>query len=219
MAKTLSTGLVVAIAGTYGAAKTFSSITNASEAVASFAADPSLAVGDYMEVTSGWGHLHDRIVRVAAVSGAGPYLVTFKGVDTSNTTKYPTGSGAGSVREITSWVNLSQVKSISTSGGDQQFADVTAIDDVVTKQMPTVRSAVAMTLEVFDDPALSWYSTVRDASDSSTPRAMLMSPPNGSKIAANAYWSLSEVPNIAQREAMTTSISLSYAAVPTRYAD
>lgn len=219
MAKTLSTGSTIAIANGYGTSKSFSSITNATEAIASFSADPGLAVGEYFEVTtSGWGRLAERIVRVKAVSGTGPYLVTFEGIDTSDTTRFPPGSGAGTVREITGWDNLSQVKEVSSSGGDQQFADVTAIDDVETRQMPTVKSAVTMTLTVFDDPTLSWYSTVQAASDSMTPRALRITPANGAKILGNAYWSISGVPQITKNEAITTTISLSYASLPTRYA-
>lgn len=218
MAKTLSTGSSVAIASAYGTAKTFASITNAAEAVASFASDPSLAVGDYFEVTtSGWGRMEKRIIRVKAASGAGPYLVTFENMDTSDTNRFPSGSGAGTVREITAWTNLSQVKDISTSGGDQQFADVTAIDDVVTQQMPTVRSAQSMTLTCFDDPALSWYPVVRSASESATPVALKMTFPNTTYMVANAYWSLNQVPSVAKNDALTSQITLSYAAQAMRY--
>src|SRR5574337_370558 len=219
MAKTLSTGSTLAIATGFGTAKAFNSITNASEAIASFTADPGLAVGEYFEVTtSGWGRIAEKVVRVKAISGAGPYLVTFEGIDTSDTTLYPPGSGAGTVREVSGWANISQVKDVSSSGGEQQFADATAIDDVVTKQMPTVKSAVAMTLTVFDDPTLPWYATVQAASNGLTPRPLMISPANGSKILANAYWSLSGVPTISKNEVITTTITLSYASEPTRYA-
>jgi hypothetical protein len=53
---------------------------------------------------------------------------------------------------------MSQLKNISTSGGEMQFADVTALDDVVARQIPTIRSAVNMTVDVFDDPTLAWYT-------------------------------------------------------------
>src|SRR5574337_839023 len=217
MAKTLSTGSAVAIASTYSTAKTFSSITNATEAVASFAADPSLVANDYIEVTSGWGRLNQRVVRVKTVSGTGPYLVTFEKMDTSDTNKYPAGSGAGSVRKITAWTSMSQIKDLSTSGGDQQFADVTAIDDVVTQQMPTVRSAQSMTMTIFDDPTLAWYDVVRAASEAATPVALRMTFPNTTYLVANAYWSLNQVPSVTKNDALTTQVTLSYAAQAMRY--
>lgn len=217
MAITLSTGTAISIASTYDTAKTFTSLTNASEAVASYAADPLYTAGDYIEVASGWGRLDKRLVRVKSVSGVGPYLVTFEGIDTTNTAQYPAGTGIGTTRKVTAWSDLSQVKSISASGGDQQFAKITAIDDVVERQMPTIRSAVTMDIEVYDDPTLGWYSTVAAASDSATPAGLKMAFPNGSFLVANTYWGLQKVPLITGNEAMTSKISLSYAAQPTRY--
>lgn len=215
MAITLSTGSVFAIASTYGSSVTMSAITNASEAVATLAAGHSVVVGDYLEVTSGWGRLDKKIVRVKTIATND---ITFEGINTSNTTTYPTGSGTGSIRRITAWTNLSQVQSSSVSGGDLQYADVTAIDDVVAKQIPTIRSAVSLSLTVFDDPSLAWYSVVANADDTRTPYALRITSANGAKTVANAYWSLQRTPNIAQNAAMTTSIGLSYAAEPTRYA-
>lgn len=218
MSVTLSTGTSVYIASTLGAAKSFSSISNATEAVASFSSDPSLTTGDIMVVTSGWGRLNDRVVRVKSTSGSGPYLVTFEDVDTSDTDRYPAGSGTGSVQEVTAWTEITQIKSIGSSGGDQQFADITSLSDVVAKQVPTIRSAVSMDLEVFDDPTLAYYDVVTAASDSSSPVALKMAFANSSYLYANAYWSVQKVPGIATNEALTSKITLSYAADPIRYA-
>ncbi len=215
MSITISTGAIIAIAKTYGASVTMSALSNASQAVATLAGGHGVSVGDYLEVTSGWGLLDKRIVRVDAVSTND---ITFEDIDTSNTTKYPSGSGIGSIRRITAWTNLSQIKNISTSGGDLQFADVTAIDDVVSKQIPTVRSAVSMTIDAYDDPTLTWYADVKTATDARIPYGMRMTTPNGAKTVANTYWSMSPVPTVATNDAVMTSISLSYAAEPVRYA-
>ena len=130
----------------------------------------------------------------------------------------PSGTGTGSVRKVTVWTALSQVKGLSASGGDMQFANITAIDDVVAKQVPTIRNAVSMNIDVYDDPTLAWYSDVATASDARAPYGLLMAFPNGSKLVANAYWSLQRVPAVTINEAMTSQISLSYAAEPVRYA-
>ena len=215
MAITLSTGVALAIAKTYGASVSMTVLSNATEAVATLAVGHGVVVGDYLEVTSGWGLLDKRIVRAKTVATND---VTFEGIDTSDTTKYPAGTGTGSIRRITAWSALSQVKGISASGGEQQFADVTAIDDQVARQMPTIRSAVSMNVDVFDDPTLTWYADVSKATDARAPFGLRMSFPNGSKLVANAYWSLQRVPTVNQNEAMTSQITLSYAAEPVRYA-
>lgn len=217
MGMTLSTGTTVSIASTYGAVKTFTSISNAAEAVASYATDPTHIVGEILEVTSGWGRLTGRLVRVKAISGAGPYLVTFEGVNTSDTAKFP-GSGAGTTREITAWTEVTQIKSLSAGGGDAKYADITTMSDVTERQMPTTRGAVTIDMETFDDPLLAHYGIVVGVADTNTITGMKMYFANGSTLYANAYWSVQKVPGIAKGEALTTKINASYTADPIRYA-
>ena len=217
MAKTLATGTVLAVAKTYGASVNMTAITNsalAGEAVATLAPAHGCVVGDYIEVSSGWGKLDGQIHRVKTVATND---VTLEKFDTNNQTDYPAGTGIGSIRRITAWSNLSQVKSLGSSGGDQQYADVTAIDDVVERKIPTIRSAVTADYEVFDDPNLPWYADVAKASDASTPYGIRYSFPNGSKLVASAYWSLMKVPMITKNEALTTKISVAFNAAPMRY--
>lgn len=219
MAITLSTGATISVAKTYVPAynvsgTTITQITNANPAVAS--ATNTLASGDYVLISSGWGLLDQRVVRVSAATGG---TFTLEGIDTSDTTKYPGGAtgGAGTFKKITAWTALSQVKGVSASGGAQQFADITSITDTVKRQIPTIKDAVNMVIDVFDDPTLSWYADVLVADTARSPYGLLMTFPNGSKLVANAYWSIMKVPTMATNEALMTKIDLSYAAEPMRY--
>jgi hypothetical protein len=214
MAITLSTGTSLEIAKTYGTSVTMSALTNATEAVATLGAGHSVVVGDYLELTSGWDLLDKRVVRVKTVASND---VTLESINTTSTTKYPAGAGAGSIRRITAWSQLTQLKDMSASGGEQQFADITSLSDRTAKQVPTIRSAVTMNIGVFDDPTLTWYGDVSAAADASAPYGLKMSFPNGSKLIANAYWSLQKVPEVGKNEALTSQITLSYAAEPVRY--
>lgn len=215
MSITLTTGTAVAIASTYGASVAMSAITNAAEAVATLAASHGVVVGDYLEVTSGWGRLDKRIVRAKTVATND---VTFESINTSSTTLFPAGSGTGSIRRITAWTSLSQVQGSATSGGDLQYADITAIDDVVQKQAPTIRSAVNVNLTVFDDPSLGWYAVVDAADAAKTPVGVRFTFPNSSKLVANAYWSLQRTPSFQQNDSLKAQIGISYCAEPVRYA-
>lgn len=216
MAFTLSTGLSISIAATYGSAVTVTAASNASPCQLTTSAAHSLAVGDYIEVSSGWDLLDGRVVRCA--TGTTGTTIVLEAVDTSNTSKYPASIGTGSIRSVVTWSQLSQLKSISSSGGTQNFADITTLSNLVERKMPTNISAVDMTVEVFDDPTLPWYAVVNGAFESSKPRAILMQFKNGSKLCANAYVGLNKVPNIATNEALTTTVTLSYAAESLRYA-
>ena len=219
MAITLSTGALIKIAKTYVPAYNvpgtpITQITNANPAVAS--ATNSLSNGDYVLISSGWGLLDQRIVRVASVSGS---TFALEGIDTSDTSKYSGGptAGAGTFKKVTAWTTLSQVKGVSASGGAQQFADITAITDTVKRQIPTVKDAVSMVIDVYDDPTLPWYADVMVADTARSPYALRMTFPNGSELVANAYWSIMKVPTMATNEALMTKIDLSYAAEPMRY--
>jgi len=218
MAITLSTGATIAIAKAYlpalgSAATATTALSNASECVVT--ATHSLAAGDYVVMASGWGLLDQRVARVKSVTGTTSFVL--EGVDTSDKSKYPETTGVGTFRKINTWSPLSQVKGISASGGAQQFADITSISDTVIRQIPTVKDAVNMTVDVFDDPTLTWYADVIAADTARSPYALLMTFPNGSKLVANAYWSVMKVPTMETNQALMTQISLSYAAEPVRY--
>ncbi len=216
MAITLTTGSTLSVAKTYAAPLNFTAASNASSCALTVSGS-TIVAGDYVEVNSGWGLLDKRLVRAGA--GTSATSIVLEGIDTTYTIKYPAGAGIGSVRKVTAWTQITQVRSISASGGQQQYADVTSLVDQVTRQIPTVRGAVEMTVDVFDDPSLAWYADVIKADEARTPYGMLLAFPNGSKTVANAYWSLMQVPTMAQNEALMTQISLSYAAEPVRYAN
>lgn len=214
MSITLAVGTAIAIASTYGSSVSMSAITNASSAVATLAGGHSVVVGDFLEITSGWSLLTGRIARVSAVSTND---VTLEGINTSNTTNYPTGTGTGSIRRITAWTSISQITSgISSSGGDQQFADVTTLQDRNQRQIPTRRSPVTLTLPVFADESLAWVSTVRAASESATATAVRLVYPNGSRTVANGYWSMSDI-NTIQDDTLRSQITVAFAAQSTNY--
>lgn len=215
MAITLATGTQVAIASTYGTGFTVSAISNANPAVATLSASHGVIVGDFIELTSGWDLLNNRVVRVSAVSVND---VTLEGIDTTSTTNFPAGSGTGTGREVTAWTSITQIQGIDTSGGDLSFADTTTIADKTQKQIPTTRSAQQITMTVFDDPALGWYSPVAAASDGNVITALRIVFPNGSRLLANGYFSLQKTPTIAANAPLTAQIGFSSAAAPVRYA-
>lgn len=214
MAITISTGTTVAIATAYGTAYNMTAITNASEAVATMAAGHGFVVGDFLEITSGWDLLNGRIVRVKAVSTND---ITLESINTSSTSLYPAGSGTGSARKVSTWTNVSQIQTVDTSGGDQNYADITTIVDRVQKQVPTTRNAQLIDLTVFFDPSLSYYASAVTASDTSATIGLRIIFPNASRIVANAYISVQKVPSIAANAPLTAQLSFSTYAEPVVY--
>lgn len=215
MSVTLAIGTQIQIASGYSAAKTMSAISNLNPAVATLESSHGVSGGDYVEVTSGWGRLNGRVVRALSVSTND---ATLEGIDTSSTSRYPAGTGTGTVREISGWTTVSQLtRNIQVSGGGQQFADISDLEDVLDKRIPTTRSPIDVSLPLYFDPTLSWWATVLAASEAATPYAVRFLFPNGSKLVANCYWSLQEVPTI-EDSTLRGRIDLSFSAAPKTYA-
>jgi hypothetical protein len=217
MARTFTSGTLFSIASTYASSVTMSALTNAAEAVATLGAAHGVVVGDYIELTSGWGRLNGRIVRVKTVVTND---VTLEGINTVSTSLYPAGQGVGSIRRITAWTNLSQVRAdgISSSGGEQQFIDITEVDDEDSREAPTVRSPQRLSLVTHDDISLPWYATVLAADEAKSPVGFRATFRNGSKLVANAIWSIARVPQIGGNDVLKTPLSLAFSAQPVRYA-
>ena len=201
---------------TYGTAVNMTAITNANPAVATLAAAHGVVVGDFIEITtSGWGRIQGRLFRVSAVATTD---VTLEGLNTTSTTAYPALGGTGTVRRITAWTNLSQLQSITISGGDQQYADTTAIDDLIQKQIPTTRNPYVVAMTAFFDPALSWWAAVRAAQAGGIPVGFRVVLPSGNRTVCNGYWTLAEVPNVARDAPVTHAIDVAFSVDATPYA-
>lgn len=214
MSVTKTPGTQFAIGSTYGATKTMSAVTNANPAVATLEAAHGVIVGDFIELTSGWDLANGRIFRISAVATND---VTLEGFNTSDTSKFPAGTGVGTIREVTAWTTLSQITpDFSVQGGEQNFADTTFVSNLIKTQIPTDRNPITCTLPVFFDPTLAWFSTVRTAAEASSAYAFRMIFPNSSRMVVGAYWSLRGVPTN-QDGTLRDVIDLSFIGQPTVY--
>ncbi len=214
MAVSLPNGSIVAIASGYGSPVTVSAISNANPGVATAAAH-GFVDGDYVEVTSGWSRLTDKVVRVDnATTGA----FDLEGIDTTSTSIYPPGGGAGSARKISGFTQLAQIVGSTSSGGEQQFLTYQFLESDAEKRIPTFKSAAGITFNIADDPSLPGYQLAKQANDDRLPRAVRITLSNGAVLLYNAYISLSTIPSLTVNELMTVEVTLSLLAEPVRYA-
>lgn len=215
MAVSLPNGALIFIASGYGVAKTMSAVTNANPAVATLEATHGVIEGDFIEVTSGWSRLNNKIVRAGTVATND---VDLEGVDSSLTSIYAAGSGIGSVREVTGWTQLQQVLGNSSSGGEQQFATYQFLEDDQETRIPTTKSAAGLEIQIADDPTLAGYILASTANDDRLKRAIKVQLPNGSILLYNAYVSLNKTPTMTKNEVMACQVTLSFLNEPVRYA-
>ncbi|GAP66828.1 hypothetical protein MBSD_n2143 [Mizugakiibacter sediminis] len=214
MSVKLPNGTTFAIASGYGSPITVTALSNATEAVAT--ATNTFATGDYVEITSGWSRLNGKIARVKSATASDFVL---EGIDTSDTTIYPAGTGTGTVRKINGWTQIQQVLTTSTSGGDQQFATYQFIEADQETRIPTTKSAAGLDLSIADDPTLPGYVALSAANDDRNQRALKCTLSNGSIILYNAYCSLNKTPSMTANQVMACQATLSFLnADPVRYA-
>lgn len=214
MAAKLPDGAIVSLATTYASAITITAVTNANPGVASATAH-GLANGDLVYVVSGWSNLNNRIVRVAS-SAANTFAL--EGIDTSSTTLYPAGSGTGTVTKISAFTQVTQIMGFTTSGGDQQFANYSFLEQNFETQIPTIFSAQSISIDIADDPTLAGYIALKAASDARATRALKLAMPDGSFVLYQGYVSFNETPTLNKGQVMQVKATFSLQSRPVRYA-
>lgn len=215
MSVSLPNGAIVAIASGYATLKLMSAVSNANPGVATLEASHGVLSGDLIEVTSGWSRLNNRIVRAGTVA---TNSVPLEGIDTTSTTRFPAGSGAGSVRKINGFTQLAQIVGSTSEGGEQQFTTYQFLEADSEVRIPTNKSAAGITFTVADDPTLPGYILAQAANEDRLPRAVRIQLPNGSVLLYNAYISLAPIPSLTVNEIMTVQATLSLLSPPVRYA-
>lgn len=141
------TGSMFFIASAFGVAKTVSGVSNATEAVVSSTAH-GFSNGDIVEMTSGWGRLNLRAFRVKSVTAD---TFVLEGCDTTNTNFFPSGSGGGSVRKATTFVQIVTVQNPQSTGGEAKKVSYKFVESDVEFSINDGFSAVNRSLELDAD--------------------------------------------------------------------
>ena len=214
MSVSLPNGSLVAVASGYGAAKAMSALSNADPAIATLEAAHGVVLGEFIEVTSTWSRLTDKVVRAGTVTTND---VALEGIDTTRTTIYPALGGAGTVREITGWTQISQILESTSNGGEQQFLEYQFLEADAKKRIPTFKNPAGLTFKIADDDSLAGYILLSEANDDRLPRAVRVTLPDSSIILYNCYISLNKTPSLTVNELMAVDVTLSLLAEVVRY--
>ena len=214
MAARLPDGAIVSLATTMGTAKTVSALTNASPGVATSTAH-GFTDGDLVIMESGWSNLNNRVVRV---DNSATNAFDIEGIDTTSVTLFPAGSGTGTATEISAFTQLTQIMGFTTSGGDQQFATFSFLEQNYETQIPTITSAQTITIDIADDPTLAGYVALKAAADARATRGLKIAMPDGSFILYYGYVSFNETPTVSKGAVMQVKATFSLLGRPVRYA-
>lgn len=212
---TLPNGSTLSLSTGFGSDVAVTGITNANPGVATATAH-GYADGDILVVdSSGWANLAGRIVRVDTPT-ANDFAL--EGIDTTSTTRYPSGGGASTVKEVSGWVQITGVLEPSGTGGEQQFWEGAPLEARRNIRIPTTQSAAGINFQASYDPSAAWWDYVAAAAEDVEPRAVMLTLANGAKLFYYCYVGMSVIPSLTRDQPMTVGISLSLVGDPTRYA-
>lgn len=188
------TGTTFFIASAFGSAKTTTIVTNAGEAVVTAVAH-GFTNGDIVEMTSGWGRLNKRAFRIKSITTD---TFVLEGMDTTNTTYFPAGSGVGSVRKATTFTQISKVLSSQSQGGDPKTVAYKYIESDVDFSLNDGFNATSYTLELDADSIdTAGYAVIKALTDVQTDSIMLMVTRNGAKVYQPCTVALNEAVQLA----------------------
>lgn len=214
MAVSIPNGATFAVASSYATAVGVTGASNASECVLTTAAN-TLAVGDFVEYTSGWPRANLRVFRVKAATSTS---VTLEGFDTTATKIFPAGGGVGSVRKVSTWVPIPFMKAFEVSGGDPKYNTEEFLDYPDEMQMPNGFSAVSVTMTIADDPTLPHHNVLQAATDNSATVAVKVVLPSGAPILYSGLPGFNPNPTLGKGNAMVVKCGLALQGRPVRYA-
>jgi len=160
------TGSTFYIASAFAAAKTVTVVTNAAEAVVTAVAH-GLSVGDFVEMTSGWGRLNLRAIRVKTVPTVDTFVL--EDINTTTTTFFPPGTGIGSMRKVSTFNQVTTVMNPASSGGEPKNVNYKFIESDVEYTINDGFSATSYSLDLdADSIGTTGYTALKSLTDVQT---------------------------------------------------
>lgn len=189
---------------TFASAKTITALTNANPAVATCTAH-GYASGDEILLDSGWEDAKDTVWKVTVIDANS---FSIGGLDSSNTSFFPVGTGTGTAQKISGWTAIPQVLTINGSGGDARFTDVNLLAKRNGIKIPTGFNATSVTLSLAHDPAQSAYITMLGISRNLSKVAFKQVVSGGAVTYGYGYLSVSEMPKLNNNQVNTVDAAM-----------
>ena len=208
------TGTIYSVATAFATAKTVSAVSNAVEASVSCTAHGFLA-GDILQIFSGWGRLNRRAIRVKSVTSD---AFVAEGINTVNTEHYPSGSGGGTVRKVTTFQQISKILNQSSSGGEPKNVTVKFLESDSEETIFDGFSAVTESFDIdADEFGGTAYAALVALTEVQTDTLLKKSLKSGSLIFTPARIAINENVKMSDGSIMTNGVSINGNGRITRY--
>lgn len=189
---------------TFASDKTITALTNANPAVATSTAH-GYATNDEILLTSGWEDATDSVYKVTVIDANS---FSIQGLDTSNTSFFPAGTGTGSAQKLSGWTAIPQVLTINSSGGDARFTDVAPLSKRNAVKIPTGFNATSVTLSLAHDASNANYQTMLGISRTLTKVAFKQVISGGATTYGYGYMNVSEMPKLNNNQVNTVDAAI-----------
>lgn len=204
MAYYFAEGSKIQFTQTIAAAKTITVATNANPCVMTSVAH-GYTTGDEILLTTGWEDATDSVYKITVLT-ADTFSVS--GLDTTNTSFFAVGSGVGTAQKLSTWLDIPQVLTISASGGDARFTDISPLAKRNSIKVPTGFNATSVTLSLGHDAAQANYITMLGIARNLSKVAIKMVISGGAVTYGYGYMSVSETPKLNVNQANTVDAAL-----------
>lgn len=199
---------------TLGTAKSITALTNANPAVATSAAH-GFVDGDELLVNSGWGDIDEMVFKADQLTTDSFGLVD---LDTTDTGFYPPASGTGTAKKISTWVEVPQLLTLSTDGGDTRFTDVGLLSRRQDIRIPTGFNPSSMNMTLAWDPNQANFKAMLAISRTIRQAAIKIAVGGGAVIYGYGYLSVREAPAFNRNQVLEVSGGLTMNNRPMSYA-
>lgn len=208
------TGTIFSVATVFAAAKTVSAVSNAAEASVSCTAH-GYSVGDIVQLFSGWGRLNRRVARVKSVTTD---AFVAEGINTTNTEFYPSGSGGGTVKKVTTFQQINKILNPNNSGGEPKNITVKFLESDVEENINDGFTAITESFEIdADEFGGTAYNALVALSEVQTDTVLKKTLKSGSIILTPARLAINENVKLTEGSIMTNAVSINGNGRITRY--
>ena len=198
-------GSKVYYSSTFAAAKTVTAVTNDNPAVATAVAHGYTDL-DPVLIASGWEDANDTIFEADSLS-ADTFGVL--GLDSTSTDWFAAGTGTGTAKKVSSWVEVPQLISVTSSGGGAKYGTVDPIGrrNSIKKIIGFEPSSIDLTIGY--DAANASLQALNAISRAFTSVAIKIVIPGGGRMYGYGNIAVSEVPQLSKGNAITVMGAIS----------
>lgn len=198
-------GSKIYFSSTFAGAKTVSAVTNANPAVAT-STSHGYSDGDEVLFASGWEDATDSVYKADQLTAD---TFSLLGLNAADTTWFASGSGTGTTQKISSWVEVPQLLSVTSQGGDARFTTVDLMAKRNSINVPTGFNPTSINLTLAHDPSNANYQTMQTVARSLTKVAFKLVLSGGATAYGYGYMNVSEMPQLNRNQVNSVAASIS----------